>query len=85
VARSVEGDGSGTVPNVEKQRGGPDEMAGKLKQFDMHIGHVVRNVPVVGRAGEREMKVNLNGVNEIRTASCMGAKVESGSGGDKSL
>ena len=26
-----------TVPNVEKQRGGPDEMTGKLKQFDMHI------------------------------------------------
>lgn len=74
-----------TVPNVEKQRGGPEEMAGKLIQFDMHIGHVVRDVPVVGCAGEREMEVDLDGVGESRTASCVGAKVEGGSGSDEGL
>ena len=46
-----------TVPNVEKQRGGPYKMACKLKQFDMHISHVVRDVTIVGCAGERKMKV----------------------------
>jgi len=51
----------------------------------MHIGHVVRDVPVVGCAGKREMKVDLDGVNEISTASCVGAKVESGSGSDEGL
>jgi len=51
----------------------------------MHVGHVVRDVPVIGCTGKREMEVDLYRVDEISTASCMGAKVESGSCSDEGM
>ena len=51
----------------------------------MHISHVVRDEPIVGCAGEREVKVHLNWVCEIRTAGSIGAKMKCGSGRDEGL
>ena len=49
----------------------------------MHVSHVGRDVSVVGCTGKREMEVNLDRVDEVSTASGVGAKVESGSGSDE--
>ena len=41
----------------------------------MHVSHVIRDKPVVGCAKEREVKVALDWVNEVRAAGSVRAKV----------
>ena len=51
----------------------------------MYISHVVRDEPIVGCAEEREVKIHLNWVCEVRTASSMRAKMECGGSRDEGL
>lgn len=51
----------------------------------MHISHVFRDEPIVGCAEEREVKIHLNWVCEVRSASSMGAKMEGCGSRDEGL
>ena len=51
----------------------------------MEIGHVIRDKPIVGCAKEREVKISLDGVYEVRAAGSVRAEVECGCGEDEGL
>ena len=51
----------------------------------MQIGHVSRDKPIVGCAKQGEMKISLDGVDEVLAAGSMRAKVECGCGKDEGL
>ena len=42
----------------------------------MHVSHVIRDKPIVGCAKEREVKIHLDWVCEVRAAGRMGAEMK---------
>ena len=51
----------------------------------MKIGHVIRDKPIVGCATQGEVKIALDGVDEVLAAGSVRAKVECGCGKDEGL